>query len=90
MLPSITAWRPGTASAVDLEAGHLDGQPGVKRRHSAQRRRLAVGIALSQQHIVDRVVRQSGALQQRGQDGRGQLGGGHIAEHAAEPADRRP
>ncbi len=81
--------KAGAAAAVDLEARHVNRQAGVERGHAPDRGRFAVGVALAEQHVVDRFVRQSGALEHPFDHGAGQLDGRDIPEHAAEAAHRR-
>jgi hypothetical protein len=79
---------PGSAAAIDLQSGNVDGHSGIERGNASQRRRLAVGIALPEQHIVHLIGGETGPLQDRLDDGRRQLGDRNVAEHAAESSDR--
>ncbi len=74
----------GAAAAIDLHPRNLHRQSRVQRRDAPDRGGLAVGIALSEDDVVDVLGAQSGALHYR-PDHRGrERGGGHVPEHAAE------
>ncbi len=81
--------QPGAAAAVDLEPWSLDRQAGVERRDAADRRRLAVRVALAEQYVVDLVGRQLRALQQLSDHGPRELLRRYVLEDPAEPADGR-
>ena len=83
-----TACRPEPQRRSSWQPGHLDRQPGVERRDPADRRRLAVRVALAEDDVVDRARLDAGPGQQRADDGGGQLGRGHVAEDAAVAAHR--
>ncbi|OLT14176.1 hypothetical protein BJF79_03200 [Actinomadura sp. CNU-125] len=80
----------GSAAAVELGAADLDGQPGVQRGDAADRGGVGVGVALSEDDFVDRVAGQAGALDERPDDGGGQLDRRDGLQYPAEPADRGP
>ena len=81
---------PGAAPTVQLMSRNGDGKPGVERGNAADGRRLAVGIALAEDDVVDVAAFDAGAIDQFLQDGRGQIHGGDVLEHAAVSAHRRP
>ena len=78
------------AAPVELVAGHRDGQPGVQGGHPPDPRRLSVGVALTEEDVVDLLGGHTGARQHLDDDGRRQLGGGHVTEHPAVSSDGRP
>jgi len=73
------------AATVELQARHVDTEAGIERGDAPDRRRLAVGVALAEDHVVDLLGGQRGAAHQLGDDGRSELGRRHVAEHAAKP-----
>ena len=73
------------AAAVELQPGDGDRQPGVERGDPADRRGVHRRVAVAEHDVVDRVAGQAGALEQRADDGGGQLVRGHVAQS---PADR--
>ena len=81
--------QPRAAAAVELQAGHLDAEARVERGDAADRRRLAVRIALAEDHVVDLARRQRGARDELGDHRRGERGRRHVAEHAAEASHGR-
>ncbi len=82
--------QPRAAAAVDLKAGHIHRQAGVERRDSSERGRLGVGVALPEQHVVDRLGRQRGSLEHGADHRRGQPRRWHVAEDPPEAPHRRP
>jgi len=64
--------QPRAAAPVDLQAGHLHGQPGVERGHAADRRRLAACVALPHDHVVDVLAVQPRAADELGDHRRGE------------------
>ena len=79
--------QPGSAAAVDLQPGHLHRQARVERRHPPERGRLAVRVALPEDHVVDGLAGQRGALQQPAQRYLAEFGGAERLQGAAVPAD---
>jgi hypothetical protein len=79
-----------TAPAIQLQAGYTDPQPGVQGGHPADRRCLATGIALAEDHVVHRVRRQPGPPHQPVDDRRRQAHGRDTGQGPAVPADRGP
>ena len=75
---------------VDLHAGNGHGQAGIQCDHTADCRRLAVGVAVSEDHVADRLEWDTGPFEQSLQRGDPQVHGGQRFEHAAVAADRRP
>jgi hypothetical protein len=75
------------AAPVKLKPRYLDRQAGVERSHPADRRGLAVWIALTEKYIVDLLGRQRGALQKLPDDRRRKRRGRDVAENAAETSD---
>ena len=57
------------AAAVDLHAGNRHRQAGVQRDHASDRGRLAARIAVPENHVLHRVGRDAGPLQQPRQRG---------------------
>ena len=82
--------QPGAAAAVDLQPGDLDRQAGVERRDTPQCGRLAVRVALAEDHVVDELRRERGAAHELLDHRRGQLVTGDVAVHAAEAANGGP
>ena len=82
--------QPRAAPTVQLEAGRLDRQPGVERRDAADGRRLAVRVALTEQHVVDVVGAEPRALHECLDDRRGQCRRRQAAEHPSGAPDGRP
>src|SRR4051812_48399118 len=78
----------GAAAPVELGTRDGDWQARVQRRDAADRRSLAVRIALSEDHIID--VGNSGAAHELGHDGRREIGGRNVLQRAAVAPDRRP
>ncbi len=76
------------AAAVDLDPGHLDWEPRVERRDAPERRRIAVGVALAEQHVVDLLDGKLRPLDDRRDHGGGQPCRRDVAEHAAEAPHR--
>src|SRR5262249_29874993 len=74
----------------DLHAGHRDRQPRVKRDHPADGGRLAVRVAVPQDHVVHRGRVEPGPAEQPAQRDLTQLGRGERFQRAAVPADRGP
>ena len=67
---SAPAWRrwstrlqAGAAAPVDLQAGDGDRQAGVEHGDAADRRGLAARVALAEDHVVDRLTREPGAVE---------------------------
>ena len=60
----------GPAAPVDLEARHPGAEAGVERGDPADRRRLAVGVALAEDDVVDIALAEAGAADELGQDAR--------------------
>ena len=75
---------PRTAAAVELHPRHIDAQAGVERRDAAEGRRFAVGIALPENHVVDVLGVDAGALDERGEHGCGERFDRHGLQRAAE------
>ena len=63
-------------------------KPGVESDDASDRRGLAVGVAVAEDHVVDVVLAQAGAPDQLGQDRGGQVDGRERGQHAAHPAHR--
>src|SRR5215203_1866018 len=80
----------GTAAAVDLDAGRGDRQPRVERGHPADRGRLHRGVAVAEDHVLDRLRRQTGALDERADHRRGELLDRHVPQRSTEAPDRGP
>ena len=72
----------GPAAAVELVAGDLDRQTGRQRRIACDAGRLAVGVALGEDHVVDLLRIDPCALDQRLEHHRAELTGGHIGQGA--------
>jgi hypothetical protein len=78
----------GAAAAVKLESGHLDGQASMQHGQAAHRGGFAVGVAVAEDRVADHGRIDTGALEQRLDDGGCQRLGIDILEGAAEPTDR--
>ena len=79
-----------SAAAVDLHAGNRHRQAGVQRHHTTDCGCLAVGVAMSEDHVAHHLGRDSGPVEQPLQRGDREVDGGQRFEHAAIAPDRRP
>ncbi len=79
--------QPRAAPAVDLHTWDVHAKAGVQRRDPADRRGLAVRVALAEHHVVHVALAQADARAQRAEHGGGEVGRRQPAEHAAESAD---
>ena len=76
------------AATIDLQARHLDRQAGGHRHPAARARRLAVGIAVREDHVVDEGGIDLRALHEFARDNGAQLADRHGAQGAPVSADR--
>ena len=81
--------QPAAATAVELIARDGDRQAGGQGAPPGDARRLAVAIALGEDHIIDLFRIDLGALDQGGEDGRAQVAGGDRRKGPKELAHRR-
>ena len=82
--------QPGSAAPVDLDARDPHRQAGVQGDDSPDRRGLAVGAAVAEDHVVDVHGVDAGALEQRPQHRDTQVGRGDSGERASVAADGGP
>src|SRR4029078_10802342 len=80
----------GAAAAVDLEAGHAGAEPGVEGGDPPDRGGLAVGVALTEHHVVDVTLAQPGPAYQLGEGDGGEVDGAEGGQGAAEAAHGGP
>ena len=78
----------GAATPVDLHAADGHRQSGIECDNPPQGGRLRVGVAVTQNDVIDGIGRKASALQQSGQRGDGEIDHTHRLEHAAVAADR--
>jgi hypothetical protein len=76
------------AAAVDLQAGHPRAQTGVESGHATDRRRLAVGVAVAEDHVVDVALAEPGPADEFGKRHDRQFGGRKLGERAAHAPHR--
>ena len=79
----------GAAAAINLQAGHAHAQLGVEGGNAADGRRLAVGVALAEDNVVNITALDAGATHQLADHCLGQAGGRDVLEHAAVAAHGR-
>jgi hypothetical protein len=60
---------------IDLHAGHRHRQSGIECDDASDGRRLTVGVAVTEDDVLHRLARNSGAVQQPGQRGHPELNG---------------
>ena len=80
---------PGTAAAIELEAGDLDGKARTECREAPHRGVLAVGVALPEDHVVDGSDREGLPLDDLRDDEAGHRFGGDGPQGTAKAADGR-
>ena len=76
------------AAAVDLQARHARAQAGVERGYPTDRRRLAVGVAVAEDHVVDVALAQPGPADEFGKRHGRQFGGRKLGQRAAHAPHR--
>ena len=78
---------PRPAATVELQPGHAGAQPCVEGRDPADRRVLAVGIAVAEHDVVDVPLLQGGTTDQLGQQAGRQVDRAEGGECAALSSD---
>src|ERR1700694_3932528 len=79
-----------SASPVDLHTGNRPRQSGIQRHHTSDRRRLAAGIAVPEDDVLDCLRCYSGSVEQALEGTDSEIDGAQRLEHAPVAADRRP
>ena len=85
-----TAWSPEPQRRSTCMPGTVDREPRVERDHPADGRRLAVRVAVPEDHVVDGGRVEPGPVEQAAQRDLAEFRGGEGLERAAVPADRGP
>jgi hypothetical protein len=77
-----------SAATVDLHSARRDRQSGVQGHHSAEPRRLRIGVAVPEDDVLHSHRRDPGAVKESGQRGNSEVNHAEALEHSAVAADR--
>ena len=78
----------GAAPSVDLQSRHTGSQSGVQCGDAANRGCFAIGIAVTEHHVVDVTFAEAGLLDERAQCRGGQVGGRQRRQCSAHTSNR--
>ncbi len=81
--------KPRTTATVELHSRRLDRQTGVERGDATECGRLAVGVALAEDHVLDSLGGKRRPRDQRADHARGEILDRHVAKDATKATHGR-